>query len=87
MRTPFFLPANHKIVVLTNNPYPFVMHELVHSSWPEGGANYISNGNAGIDIADQLGLSLTGVCAFFKKDDLGLLQCGWKSERRGIRSQ
>lgn len=55
-------------------PYPFVVHELVHSSGAQGGANYISNRNAGIDIADQLRLSLAGVCAFFKEDDLGLLQ-------------
>lgn len=51
-----------------------VVDELVHASWAEGGADDISDGTAGVDVANELRLSLAGICAFFEKDDLGLLR-------------
>ena len=54
--------------------HPLVVHELVHAPGPQGGAHDISNGNAGVDVADQLGLALAGVRALPQQDDLRLLQ-------------
>jgi len=51
-----------------------IVDELVHASWTKGGADDISDGTTGVDVADELGLSLAGIRAFFEKDDLGLLR-------------
>lgn len=50
-----------------------VMDELVHSPWPEGGADGVNHCHAGVDVADQLGLPLAGVRALLEQDNLGLL--------------
>ena len=49
------------------------MYQLVHSPGPESGADSIHNRTAGIDVADQLRLSLAGVRSFLQEDDLRLL--------------
>lgn len=51
----------------------FVVDQLVHAAWTEGGAYGVDDSHAGVDVADELGLALTGVRALFEQDDLGLL--------------
>lgn len=50
------------------------MDEFVHAPGPEGGAHSVCQCHAGIDVADQLCRALAGVCAFFQKNNLRLLQ-------------
>ena len=50
-----------------------VVHELVHSTSAQSGAHHICHSDAGIDVADQLRLSLAGICPLLEQDDLGLL--------------
>lgn len=51
----------------------FVVDQLVHAARAKSGAHGVNDGHAGVDVADELGLSLTGVSALFEQDDLGLL--------------
>ena len=55
-------------------PHPLCVHELVHAPRTKGGSHHISDGHAGVDVADQLGLALAGVSSFLEEDDLGLLR-------------
>ena len=50
------------------------MHELVHASGAERGPHHVGHRRAGIDVGDELRLSLAGVRALLQQDDLGLLQ-------------
>jgi hypothetical protein len=58
------------------------MYEFVHAARTQGGAHNVGHRYAGIDVADQLRFSLTGVRTFLEKDDLWLLQ-GKKREQGG----
>ncbi len=54
--------------------HPVSVDEFVHPARTKSGSDSIDYGNASIDIADELRFALTGVSAFFEKNDLGLLQ-------------
>lgn len=55
-------------------PHPLIADEFVHATGPQSCPHSIDDCHAGIDVADQLGFALTGVCALLEQDDLGLLQ-------------
>ena len=51
-----------------------INHKLVHASGTQGGSDSINNGLAGIDVANELRLSLARVCPLFQQDDWSLLK-------------
>ena len=59
-----------------------VEDQLVHAARAQSGANGVSNGLAGVDVADQLALALTGVSALAQEDDLRLHHVGHGEARR-----
>lgn len=50
-----------------------IVNELVHATWAEGGPDDVSDGGAGVDVADELRLPLRGVRSLLQKYDLRLL--------------
>jgi hypothetical protein len=50
------------------------VNQLVHTPRSQSGPDSINHRHARIDIADELGLALTGVRALLEQNDLGLLQ-------------
>ena len=48
--------------------------QFVHATRSQGGANGVDDRHAGIDVADQLRLSLAGVRALFQQDNWWLLR-------------
>ena len=49
-------------------------YELVHATRPKCCSDGIHNSHTCVDVADELRLPLAGICAFFKQNDLWLLQ-------------
>jgi hypothetical protein len=54
--------------------YSFIVHQLVHASRSQRGADDIRDGNAGVDIADELWLALASIRSLFQENNLRLLQ-------------
>ena len=47
-----------------------IMDQLVHPAGAQGRCHCVNNCHAGIDVADELGLALAGVCALLQQDHL-----------------
>lgn len=47
-----------------------VIYQLIHATRTEGSPDDVSDRCAGVNVADKVWLSLTGVCAFFQQDNL-----------------
>jgi hypothetical protein len=47
-----------------------VVYQLIHATRAEGCTHYVSDRCAGVNVADKVWRSLTGVCAFFQQDNL-----------------
>ncbi len=62
-------------MIYTPAPAPTlgVQDQLVHATRPEGGADGIGDGPAGVDVGEELALALGGVGPVPKHDDLRLL--------------
>lgn len=59
-----------------------IHNEFVHAPGAEGGADGLSNHLAGIDVANKLGGTLGGVCAFLQQDN----RCGLQGKRKSLPS-
>lgn len=54
-------------------PYSIGVYQLVHAPWTKRSSDGVHNSHAGVDVADQLRLALTGVRSVSQQDDLWLL--------------
>lgn len=59
--------------VIGNGGAFVVVHELVHAPRAERGAHHIDDGNAGVDVADELRFALGDIGALFQQNNLRLL--------------
>lgn len=54
-------------------PTLLIDDQLVHAAGSEGGADSIDDSQAGVNVGQELALSLGRICAILEKDNLGLL--------------
>ena len=67
-------PATCLLPIASICTYPVIVHELVHATRAQRGADDVGDGRAGVDVGHQLRRSLASVRALLEQNDLWLLR-------------